>query len=252
MRRSELQAFLLKGVYQRMRIGIVGDFSPKSASQTAVNQALLHSSHALGISLVNEWIPTATIGEQWSGIKDAYDGFWIGPGYPDAVDGVLRIIQFARERDIPLLGTCGGFQYMIMEYARNKMKLTNADHEERNPDASRIVISQLRCPLVGQKGEVLIKKPSRLFELYQVEKIYEHFMCSFGLSPDYERRVHEAGLSIVATDVAGNARAVELPAHRFFIGTLYVPQLSSAADAAHCLIDAFIASARVRAEGGRG
>lgn len=223
-----------------MKIGIVGDFSPEYPSQIATNNALMHSSSKLGISIEYEWIPTATISQQINTIKTSYLGYWIGPGYPDSVDGVLKIIQFARENNIPLLGTCGGFQYIIMEYAKNKLMLENAGHEERDPHASKMIISKLACSLVGQTGEVIINKPSNIFDIYQEEKINEQFRCNYGLNPEYEKLIHEAGLRIVGTDSENNPRAIEIPEHKFFIGTLFVPQLSSTVDSPHCIIDTFI------------
>lgn len=223
-----------------MKIGIVGDFSPEYPSQIATNNALFHSSIKLGVSAVNEWIPTATISKQMDNIKETYQGFWIGPGLPDSIDGVLSIIQFARENNVPLLGTCGGFQYIIMEYARNKVMLKNAGHEERDPHSTQLVISKLACSLVGQKGEVIIKKPSRIFEIYQAENVIEQFRCSYGLSSEYEKQIHEAGLRIVGTDSTGNPRIIEIPEHKFFIGTLFVPQLSSTSETTHCIVDSFI------------
>ncbi|MBD0383724.1 CTP synthase C-terminal region-related (seleno)protein [Paenibacillus sedimenti] len=231
-----------------MKIGIVGDFSPEYPSQIATNDALMHSSRKLGIFIEYEWIPTTTVIKQLDTIKETYQGFWIGPGFPDSVDGVLSIIQFARENNIPLLGTCGGFQYIIMEYARNKMMLENAGHEERDPHANQLIISKLACSLVGQKGEVIVKKPSRIFDIYQVENVIEQFRCNYGLSAEYEKQIHEAGLRIVGTDSIGNPRIIELPKHKFFIGTLFVPQLSSTSNSTHCVVDSFITTVLSQSE----
>ncbi|MBA2936944.1 hypothetical protein HZF08_01345 [Paenibacillus sp. CGMCC 1.16610] len=229
-----------------MKIGIVGDFSPEYPSQIATNNALRHTLGKLGISIEFEWIATATITKQLEAIKRTYNGFWIGPGYPDSIDGVLSIIQFARENDIPLLGTCGGFQYIIMEYAKHKLMLEHAAHEERDPDASQLIISKLACSLVGQKGEVIIRKPSKTFDIYKTETTNEQFRCSYGLSSEYEKQIHDSGLKIVGTDPVGNPRIIEIPEHKFFIGTLFVPQLNSTVDSTHCIIDSFITTVKGR------
>jgi CTP synthase (UTP-ammonia lyase) len=225
-----------------MKVGIVGDFSSEYPSQVATNNALTHSFRKFGLPVEYEWIPTATIDNEIDIITETYEGFWIGPGFPDSIDGVLSIIQFARENNIPLLGTCGGFQYIIMEYARNKMMLEDTGHEERDPHSNQLIISKLACSLVGQKGEVIVKKSSRIFEIYQAENITEQFRCNYGLSPEYEQQIHKSGLRIVGTDLIGNARIIELPDHKFFIGTLFVPQLSSTAQYTHCIVDSFINS----------
>lgn len=225
-----------------MRIGIVGDFSAEYPSQTATNQALQHSADKLGLDIEYEWLPTARIVKEMDFIRQTYQGFWIGPGFPDSMDGVLEIIRFARENDAPLLGTCGGFQYMILEYARNKMGLRQAGHEEREPDADQIVIGKLACSLVGEISQVTIDRYSRAYAIYQAERIAEPFRCNYGLRSDYQRRLHEAGLEVVGTDSVGNARIVELPGHLFYMGTLFVPQLVSSSEASHCVVDAFLSA----------
>lgn len=223
-----------------MKIGIVGDYNPGYPSQQATNEALTHSIKKNKAPMEYDWIPTASIPEQLDTIKKNYKGFWIAPGVPESVSGVLQIINYAREHNIPLIGTCGGFQNIILEYAKNKLRIDDADHEERNPDASRLVISKLTCSLVGQKGEVHIKSPSMVSNMYQKQTVIEQFRCSYGLNPEYEAPIHEAGLSIVGTDIEGRPRIVELQGHPFFIGTLFVPQLSSTEENPHCLIDSFI------------
>lgn len=225
-----------------MKIGIVGDYNPEYPSQLATNNALIHSSKKLGVSIEQEWIPTTTIIEQIDTIKETYQGFWIAPGSPNSIDGVLSIIEFSRENNVPLLGTCGGFQYIIMEYARNKLMLKEAGHEERDPHSAQLVISKLSCSLVGQIGEIIIKKPSKVFEIYQEKNVIEQFRCNYGLSPEYEAQIYEAGLKIVGTDSMGNPRIIELPEHNFFIGTLFVPQLKSTSETPHCIVDSFIGS----------
>ncbi|MCA1296356.1 hypothetical protein LBW89_25430 [Paenibacillus sp. alder61] len=223
-----------------MKIGVIGDFNPIYLSQQATNDAINHSIKKLGVQIVYEWIPTASIPEQLETIKKSYKGFWIAPGIPDSVGGVLQIIRYAREHNVPLIGTCGGFQNIILEYAKNKLMLEEADHEELNPDASKLVISKLTCSLVGQKGEVFIKSPSLVSNIYRETTIIEQFRCSYGLNPEFEAPINETGLEIVGTDAEGRPRIVELTGHKFFIGTLFVPQLNSTQESPHCLVDAFI------------
>lgn len=223
-----------------MKIGVIGDFNPIYLSQQATNDAINHSIKKLGVQIVYEWIPTASIPEQLETIKKSYKGFWIAPGIPDSVGGVLQIIRYARKHNVPLIGTCGGFQNIILEYAKNKLMLEEADHEELNPDASKLVISKLTCSLVGQKGEVFIKSPSLVSNIYRETTIIEQFRCSYGLNPEFEAPINETGLEIVGTDAEGRPRIVELTGHKFFIGTLFVPQLSSTQESPHCLVDAFI------------
>lgn len=226
-----------------MKIGIVGDYNPEYPSQLATSNALIHSSKKLGICIEHEWVPTDSIPNQMPAIKETYQGFWVAPGIPNSVDGVLNIIKFARENNVPLLGTCGGFQYIILEYARNKLMMDSAGHEEQDPNSTQLIITKLTCSLVGQTGEIIIKKPSRLFGIYQKSHVFEHFRCNYGLSPEYEAQINEAGLKIVGTDSTGQPRIIELPEHKFFVGTLFVPQLNSTTEISHCIVDSLIEAA---------
>lgn len=230
---------LIVGVYH-LKIGIVGDYNPDYPSQQATNDALIHSSEKLGIRIKHEWIPTASIHGQMDNIIKKYDGFWIAPGIPESLHGVLLIIQYSREHNIPLLGTCGGFQNMLIEYARNKLMIEDAEHEEQDPHASKLIISKLTCSLVGQKGEIIIKNPSKVFGIYQKSNITEQFRCNYGLNSEYQTQFEESGLRIVGTDILGKPRIIEIPGHIFFIGTLFVPQLSSTPETPHCLVNSFI------------
>ncbi|MDR6550132.1 glutamine amidotransferase-related protein [Paenibacillus qinlingensis] len=230
-----------------MKIGIIGDYRPEYPSQKATNDAMRHSSAKSGIQVDYQWIPTQSIPEHFSVITSNYDGYWIAPGSPESITGVLAMITYAREQHVPLLGTCGGFQHMILEYARSILSIEDAAHEEQSPDASKLLISRLACSLVGQQGEVQISPCSKAYRIYQTPKTIEHFRCNYGLNANYQNQIEQSGLKIVGTDQLGEPRIIEIPKHPFFIGTLFVPQLSSTFETPHCLVDAFIEQACIHA-----
>jgi len=219
-----------------MKIGIVGDYNPAYPSQKATQEALNHSAARLGAEVALEWIPSSGAAEKCP----LYDGLWIAPGVPESIDGVLDAIQYAREQRIPLLGTCSGFQYMVMEYAKNLLKLEDVGHEERTPSAGNLLINKLECSLAGQRGAVRLHKDSKVYGIYRSEETTEEFRCHYGLNAAYLPALVRAGLRISGTDEQGEPRVIEYPEHPFYIGTLYVPQLRSAPGFTHCLIDAFM------------
>ena len=88
---------------QPVRIGIIGDFTPEFASHVATNDALQMAARAAGIEAVSEWVPTPEVSEQRLA---AFDGLWASPGSPyKSFGGMLRGIQFARERGKPFVAT---------------------------------------------------------------------------------------------------------------------------------------------------
>ncbi|MGA8724284.1 MAG: hypothetical protein WB565_04540 [Acidimicrobiales bacterium] len=142
-----------------------------------------------------------------------------------------------------MLGTCGGFQHIVLEFARSVLGFADAQHAEYDLYASRLFVTPLSCSLVGKTMEVRLEAGSRAAAAYGTTGIREDYYCNFGLNPDHERELVDAGLAVTGRDADGEARVVELPAHRFFVGTLYVPQTSSAPGRPHPLVAAFAAAA---------
>src|SRR5437667_10014794 len=97
-------------------LAIVADFDSGSRSHAATNDAVAHSAADLGVSVQPEWIGTAELAGAGGQKRLAdFSGMWIGPGSPYAsMEGALSAIRIARARGIPLLGTCGGFQHIIL------------------------------------------------------------------------------------------------------------------------------------------
>ena len=225
------------------KVAIIGDFSSSKALHCATNAAIAHSRDFLRAKLCHEWIPTNQIEQNFSLITSSYAGFWIAPGaFYEHMEQVLRIIAFAREASIPTLGTCGGFQLMVIEFARNVLQIKEADHEERVPGkTSKLVITSLPCSLKGKTGEIfLTKAPSKVASLLQTSSLTEHFYCNFGVAPEYRRALQDHGFIIVGTGADQEVRIMELQNHRFFIGTLFAPQASSSEQNPHKLITGFL------------
>lgn len=225
-----------------MKLAIIGDYNDNYRPHKATNEALSHSINKFDIQLKYEWISTDTIEPDFEKIISAYNGFWIAPGSPyKSMTGALRIIRFARENNIPTLGTCGGFQHMVIEFARNVLGITYAEHAEYDPYSSKLVVNPLSCSLAGQTLEIEItNKASQAFKIFGADKIHERYYCNFGLNPEYQDQIDEKGFKIVGTDRLKEARILELEEHSFFIATLFVPQDNSTPENPHKLVTEFL------------
>jgi CTP synthase (UTP-ammonia lyase) len=244
-------------VTNAVRIGILGDFNPEFPSHHATNHALQHAAAKVGLKVESQWIPTPSlIAPGAEKILESFDGLWASPGSPyKSFDGMLNGIEFARRRDWPFLGTCGGFQYALIEFARNVLGVADADSAENNSGSENIVIYPVACAVTGRKGdapklsgrvpEIRLRPGSYLQSFYGKDKevVAEEFFCNFEINPDYEWCAMEAGFPVVARGAQGEIRALESPTHRFFIATLFQPQLSSTEENPHPIILAFIQAA---------
>jgi CTP synthase (UTP-ammonia lyase) len=224
--------------FMRGEIVVVGDFDPKSVTHIATNRAIEHAGRHLNASPDFQWLETQ---EAEYVDLDRVEGFWIAPGSPyKSLAGALRVIRFARENMVPLLGTCGGFQHVILEFARNVLGIADAAHAEYDPYASRLFISKLTCSLVGRSLAISLSAKSLAASLYGTTSIKEQYYCNFGVNPEYVSKLRSGKLRIVGSDPEGEVRVVELEDHPFFIGTLFVPQSGSTPERPHPIIKGFL------------
>jgi len=225
-----------------IRIGIIGDYAAQNTSHVATDAALGHAASALGIEVEVVWLRTDKLNH--GARLESFDGLLCAPGSPYAsMEGALSAIRYARENDRVFLGTCGGFQHAIIEFARNVLHHADAEHEETAPGTGRMFIRRLSCSLVGKSDRVTIRPGTQLSSIYGTDESSEQFWCNFGVSPEVVGELARGGLMVSATDADGNVRAVELPQTRFFLGTLFIPQLSSTAIKPHPVLRAFLSAA---------
>jgi len=159
------------------------------------------------------------------------------------MEGVLSAIKFARENNIPFLGTCGGFQHTIIEYFRNIVGIKNADHPESSPETSAPVISALSCSMVEKNGDIFIEEDSFIKKIFSADKTNETYHCNYGFNQNYLEHLKGSDLKISGYDENKEVRIVELKNHPFFIATLFQPERSSLQNKNHPLIDAFAEAA---------
>jgi CTP synthase (UTP-ammonia lyase) len=242
-------------VADTVRIGILGDFNSNFRSHHATSDSLQHAAAKLDFELYSEWIPTPSLLEPDAHKKlESFDGLWAAPGSPfKSAEGMLKGIEFARSRDWPFLGTCAGFQYALIECARNVLGIKDADTAENDSGSKNIIIYPVACAVPSRKKgapklsgvvpEIRLRPGSYLQSFYLKDTVAEEFFCNFELNPDYEWAAIEAGFPIAARGPNGEARAIESPVHRFFIATLFQPQLASKPGKPHPLILAYVQAA---------
>src|SRR5258706_6934521 len=138
-----------------VRIGLVGNYNPTVPAHQAIPIALRMAGEALACDVEGVWLETETIQGDVAALLGDFDAIWCVPNSPyKSMDGALAAIRFARESGRPFLGTCGGFQHALIEYARNALGFPEADHAESNPAATLPLISRLSCSLAPGKGSI--------------------------------------------------------------------------------------------------
>lgn len=212
-----------------IKLGLIGDRLPQyRRAQHAAVEMIKRASDELKIQTEIVWVPTQSL-EKRDGLRklEDFDALWCSPGSPYLnLEGALNGIRFSREQGFPMIGTCAGFQHIVLEYARNVMGIKDAEHAEYNAEAATLLLTQLVCSIANQTLKIYLEPDSRAAKVYGQTEIREYYYCNFGINPDFQQLVDDAGLKITGTDQDGEPRVVELPDHRFFIATLFVPGAS--------------------------
>jgi CTP synthase (UTP-ammonia lyase) len=219
-------------------IALLGEFDPARETQIATMRAIEHSADLLGLAVESKWVSTTDITDD---LFRHHDAIWIAPGsnYQDQ-EKLFRAIRFARERAIPCLGTCGGFQHMILEYARHELGFTDAQSEEYDPQGSTLFISQLACSLRGREMKLEFMPGTLVERLYGGLSAVERYYCGLGINPAFTDNLRSGKMKITGKDPEGDIRVIEWPDHPFFLGTLFVPQAGSSPGRPHPVVSGFL------------
>jgi CTP synthase (UTP-ammonia lyase) len=227
-----------------VQVSLVGDFDATVTAHRAIPLALKRAGDDLDVDVRFTWHHTAQLGPRPERTLEASSGVWCVPASPYANTGAaLAAIRFARERSRPFLGTCGGFQHALLEYAQNVLGMADATHAELDPSAPNPLIAPLSCALVEQVGAVSVAAGSRLAAAYGATAVVEEYHCRYGLAPSNERLLAEGPLRMVGRGAEGEVRAVELDGHPFFVATLFQPERAALKEKTPPLVRAFIEAA---------
>jgi CTP synthase (UTP-ammonia lyase) len=233
---------------RRLRIGLIGDHDESVPAHRAIPVALSLAARHLGLEVTPAWYPTADIGDERPLVS--CHGLWCVPASPyRSMDGALRAVRFARESPRPFLGTCGGFQHAVIEYARNVMGWHQAEHAETAPGAGVAVIAPLQCALVETTDSVYLKPGSRLHRAYGRDTSTEAYRCSYGINPDFRAAVTAGPLTVTAWDDGDEVRGLELSGHPFYVLTLFQPERAALDGALPPVVTAFVAACARHARG---
>jgi CTP synthase (UTP-ammonia lyase) len=182
-------------------IAVLGEFDPSFIPHSATNAAIDHSCAVLNSDVEAKWVSTQDIEDS---LFDRYSAIWVAPGSPyKNLDKTLWAIREARERNIPCLGTCGGFQHIVLEYARNVLGFQDARHAEYDPYASNLFISQLACSLAGREMQLHLTAESRVAAIYGALRVTEQYYCNFGVNPEVVETLKSGPIRFTGCDNEG-------------------------------------------------
>lgn len=202
-----------------LRIALVGDYNPDVVAHQAIPLAIDDAAAVQELIADYDWLATDEIASADDLV--GYDAIWVVPASPyKNAQGAFTAIRYARENGVPFLGTCGGFQHALIEYARNVMGWDDAAHAETDSEG-RMVVTPLACSLVEQTGTIELRPNTLISRAYGKDAIDEGYHCNYGVAPEFAAELDKSDLRVTGWDEEGEVRAVELVTHPFFVVTLF-------------------------------
>ena len=233
-------------------IAIVGKDAELHDSYLSVYESLLHAGIANKCRIHVKWVDAHDVTEEnVSELLGGVSGIVSPGGFGfDGASGQLIASEYARKNNIAFLGIGLGMETAVIGFARSVCGIEEAESEEFNIDAEYDVIFAPYADdeVSGKKEEMhrgakesIVKKGTKLFDIYKEEKISERHWHQYEVNPKYTEALEKGGLVISAVSAEGGfADAVELKDHRFFVGVMFHPQFKSRPNRPHKLINEFV------------
>ncbi len=231
---------------KKIRIGIAGKYIDLEDSYASIIEAIKHNDMFFGIKTDIIWVDTSKE-EDLKKLKEV-DGIIVPGGFGErGVEGKIKAIEIARTNNIPFLGICYGMQLAVVEFARNVCGLKKANTTEVDPNTPHPIITLLdeqrkitklggTMRLGGYEAMLsngIIKKLYKELGLYKVKDgkfiVSERHRHRYEVNPEYHKILEENGLRIVGKNEM-LAEFIELPNHKYFVGTQGHPELKSKPD----------------------
>ncbi len=252
-----------------LKIAVIGKYFDSgdfvlSDAYLSVIEATKYSAYHLKKKPVLTWFNSMDFEKDPKKVKelDKFDGVLVPGGFGSrGVEGIISVIKYVREKKIPYFGICYGMQLMVIEYARNVLKLKDANTREINPDAAHLVIDIMESQKDNVKNnryggsmrlgayKTILKDSTIARAAYGTNTVSERHRHRYEVNNDYVPDLEDAGLvfSGVSPDRTLTEIA-ELPkkVHPFFLGTQFHPEFLARPLRPHPIFTAFLKAASQR------
>jgi CTP synthase len=242
--------------HERVRIAVVGKYTDYADSYKSVQEALIHGGIANDVGIDIQWMSSDNFSsrERAEQILSGVDGLLVPGGFGvRGVEGMVEAIRAARDTGLPFFGICLGMQTAIIEFARNVCGLDDSHSSEFAPECDNPVISLMESQQhVTDMGGTMrlgaypcrLTRGSRAAEIYGQPEVSERHRHRYEVSNKYRDLFVQNGMRLSGLSPDGQlVEIIELPAHPWFIGCQFHPELQSRPTRPHPLFAGFVAAA---------
>ncbi|MEM0118203.1 MAG: CTP synthase [Conexivisphaerales archaeon] len=231
-----VRGFEAKG--EQVKVAMVGKYASLADSYVSVNHALQHAAAYMKVGISLNWVESEVLESRDPKFLQGYDGIVIPQGFGErGTEGKIIAANFAREKNIPFLGLCFGFQMATIAFARYVLGWEDANSTEIDSSTSHPVVDLLpEQKLVTEVGatmrlgghEITIIEGTVAHRIYGKKKIVRRHRHRYEINPQLRPELEKKGLVFSAfSDGGRRAEILEYPKNRFYVGTQYHPEYSS-------------------------
>jgi CTP synthase len=243
---------------KEITIAVIGKYIELKDAYISIYESFIHAGAANNckvniLRLHSEDIHKGNAGE----VLQQVNGIFVAPGFGQrGIEGKIAVVQYAREHKIPFLGVCLGMQMAVIEFARNVLKIQNADSTEMNPQSENAVIDLMQKQKnVENMGGTMrlgayscaVKPDTLAHKIYKAENISERHRHRYEFNNKYLAQFEQAGMIASGknqdTDLV---EIIEIQEHPFFIGVQFHPEYKSTILKPHPLFCAFVEAALLK------
>ncbi len=241
-----------KNPKHEVRIGLIGKYVELQDSYKSILEAFIHAGAENEVKVNLEYIHSEHINARTIGKKlSKLDGILVAPGFGErGIQGKVAAVKYARENNLPFLGICLGMQMAVIEFARNVLKLKDANSTEMDSQTKHPVISIMEDQKnITDMGGTMrlgswkcqLKKGSIAHKVYKQETITERHRHRYEYNNKYRQQLEAAGLTATGINPdTGLVEIIEIPEHPWFVGVQYHPEYKSTVANPHPLFVAFV------------
>jgi CTP synthase len=246
----------LKYPKSKVTVGLIGKYIELQDAYKSILESFVHAGamNEVKVQVVNvhsEFITAENVAEKLDGL----DGLLVAPGFGHrGIEGKIVAVQYAREKGLPFFGICLGMQMAVIEYARNVLGLKDAHSTEMDTSTAHAVINmmeeQKKIKMMGGTMRLgsypcEIKTGSLAEKIYGETMITERHRHRYEFNDEYLAQFESNGMMASGRNPeSGLVEIVEIPAHPFFIGVQFHPELKSTVERPAPLFVSFIDAAK--------
>jgi CTP synthase len=238
---KEWKGFLgrLKNPTAEVNIGLIGKYVSLPDAYKSIIESFIHASAEAEckVNLVLLSSEEINNGNYASKLK-SLDGILVAPGFGErGFEGKIATVKYARENQVPFFGICLGMQVAVIEFARNVLKLDQANSTEMDPSTPHPVIALMEeQKKIDQMGGTMrlgsyacdLKKGSKSALAYGKTKIQERHRHRYEFNNDYLEQVESQGMVATGKNPkTGLVEIIELKNHPWFVGVQFHPEYKS-------------------------